>query len=186
MQALPFLRYLLKIEVLRMRTITTDRLIMRPPTRDDFEDCAMLWADPEVVRYIGGKPSAREESWARLTRYVGHWSLQGYGFWSLRERDTGRYAGEVGLADFKRNVTPSLSGAQEMGWVLGTWAHGKGYATEAVRAALGWNERHFPSARLVCMIEPANIPSLRVAEKCGFKEYARTVYKDADVVLLER
>jgi RimJ/RimL family protein N-acetyltransferase len=169
-----------------MRTIETERLVMRPPTRDDFEDCAMLWADPEVVRYVGGKPSTREDAWARLTRYVGHWALQGYGFWTLRERDTGRYVGEVGLADFKRAITPSLSGAQEMGWVLGTWAHGKGYATEAVRAALAWNEKRFPGARLVCMIEPANAPSLRVAEKCGFREYARTTYKDSEVVLLER
>lgn len=146
----------------------------------------MLWADPEVVRYVGGKPSTREESWSRLTRYVGHWALQGYGFWTLRERDTGLYVGEVGLADFKRAITPSFSGAQEMGWVLAAWAHGKGYATEAVRAALAWNEQRFPGARLVCMIEPANASSLRVAEKCGFREYARTTYKDSEVVLLER
>jgi len=146
----------------------------------------MLWADPEVVRYIGGKPSTREESWARLTRYVGHWALQGYGFWTLRERNTGRYMGEVGVADFKRTITPSLAGAQEMGWVLAAWAQGKGYATEAVRAALVWNEARFPGARLVCMIDPANAASLRVAQKCGFREYARTTYKDSEVILLER
>ncbi len=169
-----------------MRTITTDRLVMRPPARDDFEDCARLWADPDVVRHIGGKPFTREESWSRLTRYVGHWALQGYGFWALRERDTGRYAGEVGSADFKRDITPSLSGAQEMGWIIAPWAQGKGYATEAVRAALAWNEKRFAGARLVCMISPANAPSLRVAEKCGFREYARTVYKDKEVLLLER
>jgi RimJ/RimL family protein N-acetyltransferase len=159
---------------------------MRPPSRDDFEDCAMQWADPEVVRFIGGRPFTREESWARLTRYVGHWALQGYGFWSLRERDTGRYVGEVGLADFKRDITPSLAGAQEMGWVLGKWAHGMGYATAAVKAALAWNENRFPGARLVCMIAPENAASLRVAEKCGFSEYARTTYKDSAVILLER
>jgi RimJ/RimL family protein N-acetyltransferase len=146
----------------------------------------MQWADPEVVRFIGGRPFTREESWARLTRYVGHWALQGYGFWSLRERDTGRYVGEVGLADFKRDITPSLAGAQEMGWVLGKWAHGMGYATEAVKAALAWNENRFPGARLVCMIAPENAASLRVAEKCGFSEYARTTYKDSAVILLER
>ena len=169
-----------------MRTITTERLILRPPIRDDFEDCARLWADPDVVRFVGGKPATREDAWGRLTRYVGHWALQGFGFWTVRERDTGRYAGEVGLADFKRNMTPSFEGAQEMGWVLATWSHGKGYATEAVRAAIAWNESRFSGARLVCMIDPENFPSLRVAQKCGFKEYARTLYKDSEVVLLER
>jgi RimJ/RimL family protein N-acetyltransferase len=169
-----------------MRTIITERLIMRPPTRDDFEDCAMQWADPEVVRHIGGKPFTREESWARLTRNVGHWALQGFGVWALRERDSGRYAGEVGLFDVKRNITPSIAGAHEMGWALCSWAHGKGFATEAVRAALDWNEKHFPHARLVCMIDPDNAASFRVAEKFGFREFARTTYRDTAVVLLER
>ena len=175
-----------RIDTISMRTITTARLVMRPPTRDDFEDSAMLWADPEIVRYIGGKPATREEAWARLTRNVGHWALQGFGVWTVRERDTGRYTGEVGLFDFKRNITPSLAGAQEMGWVLGNRAQGMGYATEAVRAAITWSQQKFPGARLVCMIDPGNAPSLRVAEKCGFTEYARTTYKESEVLLLER
>ena len=168
------------------RTITTERLIMRPPTGDDFEDCAGLWGDPDVVRFVGGKPSTREESWSRLTRYAGHWALQGYGFWTVRERESGRHVGEVGLADFKRDITPSLAGAQEMGWVLAKWAHGFGFATEAALAAIAWNARRFKGARLVCMIDPGNGASLRVAAKCGFIEFARTVYKETDVVLLER
>jgi RimJ/RimL family protein N-acetyltransferase len=169
-----------------MRTLTTERLILRPPTRDDFEDCAALWGDADVVRFVGGKPSTREEVWSRLLRYVGHWALQGYGFWTVRERDTGRFVGEVGLADFKRNLKPSFDGAQEMGWVLAKRVHGIGYATEAVRAALAWNAERFPGARIVCMIDPGNAASLRVAAKNGFKEFARTIYKDSEVILLER
>jgi RimJ/RimL family protein N-acetyltransferase len=169
-----------------MRTITTPRLVLRPPTRDDFEDSATLWGDSEVVRFIGGKPATREDAWARFTRNVGHWALQGFGIWTLREKDTGRYAGEIGLFDFKRNLKPSFDGAQEMGWVLATWAQGKGYSTEAVRAVLAWNEEKFPGARVVCMIDPNNAPSLRVADKCGFKEFARTTYKESAVVLFER
>lgn len=170
-----------------MRTnITTERLVMRPPGREDFDDSAAAWSDPEVVRYIGGRTFTREEAWSRLLRYVGHWALQGYGFWTLRERDSGRYVGEVGLADFKRDMTPSFAGAREMGWVLARQAHGKGYATEAVRAALAWSLERFPGTRLVCMIDPGNVASLRVAAKCGFSEFARTTYKDTAVILLER
>lgn len=169
-----------------MRTITTERLVMRPPGRDDFEDSAATWSDPEVVRFIGGKPFTREEAWSRLTRYAGHWALQGYGFWIVRERETGRYVGEVGLADFKRDLTPSFDGAQEMGWVLARSVHGNGYATEAVRAALAWNAERFPGARIVCMIDPGNAASLNVAAKCGFREFARTTYKQTDVILFQR
>jgi RimJ/RimL family protein N-acetyltransferase len=61
----------------------------------------------------------------------------GFGFWVVREKSTGRFVGEVGLANFRRDIEPSLGESKEAGWVLSPWAHGKGFATEAVRAALG-------------------------------------------------
>jgi RimJ/RimL family protein N-acetyltransferase len=159
---------------------------MRPPARDDFEDSAMMWGDPGVVRHINTNPITREDAWARFLRSVGHWGLQGFGVWIVRERDSGRFVGEVGMFDFKRTLKPSFEGAQEMGWALASFAQGRGYATEAVKAAIAWSEEQFQGARIVCMIAPANQPSLRVAEKCGFREYARSTYKESDVVLLER
>ncbi|CAB3703825.1 hypothetical protein LMG27174_03823 [Paraburkholderia rhynchosiae] len=52
--------------------LTTNRLALRPHTRDDFLESYTMWSDPEVIRYIGGKPFTREEVWARLLRYAGH------------------------------------------------------------------------------------------------------------------
>jgi RimJ/RimL family protein N-acetyltransferase len=145
-----------------------------------------MWADPAVVRYVGGKPSTREEAWSRLLRYAGHWSLLGFGYWVVRETATGRFVGDVGLADFQREVEPSLNGAPESGWVLAQWAHGKGFATEAVRAVLAWAGENLGAPRTVCMIDPGNAASMHVAEKCGYREWKRTTYKGADVVLFER
>ncbi len=53
-------------------TLITERLRLDAHTLDDFDSLAALWADPLVVRYIGGTPRDREDSW-RLMRYVGHW-----------------------------------------------------------------------------------------------------------------
>jgi RimJ/RimL family protein N-acetyltransferase len=72
----------------RPTLLTTDRLIMRPHTRDDFLESYAMWSDPEVIRYIGGKPFTREEVWARLLRYAGHWAMLGYGYWVVREKDS--------------------------------------------------------------------------------------------------
>lgn len=58
-------------------TLETERLILRPHRVQDFEAVAALWAEPEVVRFISGTPSAPEESWARLLRYIGHWQALG-------------------------------------------------------------------------------------------------------------
>src|SRR4051794_10518480 len=89
-------------------TFETRRLIMRPHHPDDFAACAALWTEPRVVQYITGQPSTRSESWTRLLRYVGHWRVMGYGYWAVIDKSTGNYAGEVGFADFKREITPSI------------------------------------------------------------------------------
>ena len=70
--------------------------------------------------------------------------------------------------------------------MLAPHAQGKGYATEAVRAVVGWGDQHFDRARTVCLIHPENLPSLRVAEKCGYKEFQRTAYKGQPTIILER
>lgn len=163
--------------------LETERLTLCGHRAEDLEECVALWGDPRVTRYIGGKPFGREEVWARLLRYIGHWSLNGYGFWLVRERATGRFVGETGLADFKRDLAIPLD-APEAGWVLAPWSYGKGYATEAMRAVLAWSEPVF--ARTMCLIDPANAASLRVAAKLGYRELARTIYKGAEVITLER
>ncbi|MBZ4422470.1 GNAT family N-acetyltransferase [Myxococcus sp. RHSTA-1-4] len=166
--------------------LETERLVLRGHVLGDFADSVALWADPEVTRHITGKPSTEEETWARLLRYVGHWALLGFGYWVVRERATGRFVGEVGFADFKRDLTPSIAGVPEAGWALAPWAHGKGYATEAVRAAHTWCEARFGAIRTVCIIAPENTASLRVAARCDFKEVTRTTYKGEPSILFER
>lgn len=165
--------------------IETERLILRGHVKADLDECFAMWGDAEVTRYIGGKPAALDEVWSRLLRYVGHWNQMDYGFWAVREKASGRFVGEVGFADFKRQMSPSFGDTPEMGWVLSPAVQGKGYATEAVNAALAWADQRFAAGRTVCMISPENAPSLRVAAKAGFREFARTSYHD-DVILLER
>ncbi|HEV3049654.1 MAG TPA: GNAT family N-acetyltransferase [Longimicrobium sp.] len=166
-------------------TLDTERLTLRAHTPADFDECAEMWGDPRVTEFIGGRPSTAEEAWTRVLRYAGMWALLGFGYWVVRERDTGRFVGEVGFADFRREVTPPLD-APEAGWVLAPWAHGRGYATEAVRAALAWGDAHLAAPRTVCMIAPENAASIRVAQKLGFHEFARTRFKGDDTLLFQR
>src|SRR5690606_7603589 len=97
--------------------LETERLRLRGHAMPDFESVAAMWGDPEVVRFISGKPSTREESWARMLRYPGHWSLLGYGFWLIEEKESGRFVGEGGFADFMRAIEPPFD-APEQGWAL--------------------------------------------------------------------
>lgn len=167
-------------------TIETERLTLRGHRAEDFDALAAMWADPEVCRYIGGKPSTRDESWSRLLRYAGHWQLLGFGYWAVEQKDGAQYIGDVGFANWQRDITPSLDGMPEGGWVFKPSAHGRGLASEAVRAALGWMDQRFGRQTTTCIIDDENTASLRVAEKCGYREFARSEYKGSPVIQLRR
>jgi len=164
----------------------TPRLTLREHRLEDFDDLAALWADPEVTRHIGGKPSTSAESWSRLHRYRGHWALLGYGFWAVVERQSGRYAGDIGLADFRRGLAHPFNDSPEAGWALAPWSHGRGYASEALAAALAWGEARFGSPRVWCIIDPDNAASIRVAQKAGFALHGRAEFHGDPTLLLVR
>ncbi len=166
--------------------IETDRLILRAHRLDDFPALAAMWGDPAVARFIGGRPLTREECWARLLRYAGHWELLGFGFWAVQWKDDARLIGDVGFANWERDISPSLDGLPEAGWVFSTEAHGRGIATEAVNAALTWMDEHFDAKPTVCIIGPENAASIRVAQKAGFREHCRSVFRGSEVIQLRR
>jgi RimJ/RimL family protein N-acetyltransferase len=167
-------------------TLETDRLILRPPRREDFEAVHAMWQHPAIYTQITGKPSTREQSWARLLRYAGLWPLIGYGFWAMEDKATGRFVGELGFADFQREINPPFGDAPEMGWVLAPEIHGKGYGSEALASVVEWGDTFFKQDRALCIISPENAASLRVAEKNGFSKVLETTYTDEPVILLER
>jgi RimJ/RimL family protein N-acetyltransferase len=149
--------------------IATERLRLRPHGADDYAACVAMWSDPEVVRYTIGEPSPPQRTWIRILAYGGHWALLGYGYWAVEEKASGRYVGELGFADFKRDIEPSIAGAPELGWALARQFHGVGYATEALRAAVAWGDHHLRQPRTVCIIHRDNSRSFRVADKLGYK-----------------
>ena len=160
--------------------------MLRAHRLDDFVHCAAMWADPNVTRYILQKPLTEEESWSRFLRYAGHWALLGFGYWVVEEKATGKFAGEVGFADYKREIQPSLTNTPEIGWVLASPVHGKGYATEAVRAASAWGDAHLKATRTSCIISPENVASIRVAAKCGYRQSQITTYHGHPAVIFIR
>src|SRR5258708_32174244 len=90
--------------------LETERLRLRGHRLGDFAQCAAMWADPIVTRYIGGKPLTEEESWARLLRYVGHWLVLGFGYWLAGEKGTRGFCGEICFGELKRSIQAALAG----------------------------------------------------------------------------
>lgn len=166
--------------------LDTPRLRLRAHRGDDLPDCAAMWSDPDVIRFIGGEPSSEQRTWARLLAYVGHWALMGFGYWAIEERSSGDFVGEVGLADFKRDIAPAMRGSPELGFALVSRFHRKGYATECARAVLAWADAHLSYPGTVCLIDPRNLPSLRVVEKCGYEVFEQGTYSGRPALFLAR
>jgi RimJ/RimL family protein N-acetyltransferase len=166
--------------------IETPRLILRRHVMEDFEPYAAMWADPGVVRHIGGVSFTWEQVWTRFMRQAGIWHFMGFGFFAIEERATGAFIGEAGFHELRRDLAPSLEGTLEAGWAFIPEAQGKGYAQEAVGAALDWAASAFAAMRVTCIIEPDNLASLRLAAKLGFREFARTLYHSRSIVLFDR
>lgn len=166
--------------------VETERLRLRAQRADDLVRHAAMLADPEVVHFIGGALHSREEAWRKMIACAGLWTLLGYGYWSVERKEDGLYLGTVGFADFKRDMHPSIEGLPEMGWLLTADAHGKGYASEAVAAGLGWADTALAGQEIVAIIDPGNARSIRVAEKAGFGGREEAAYKGETILIFRR
>ena len=166
--------------------LTTKRLVLRAHTTDDFAACLAMWSDPDVIGFIGGKASTPGEVWFRLLRYGGLWSLLGYGYWAITDRASGDFLGEAGLADFKREISPSLGNIPETGWALCAAAHGQGLATEAMQAILKWSDENVAVGSTCCLIDSANTASIRLAEKLGYIADQEAIFPNKNKVMVYR
>ncbi|KAA9339138.1 GNAT family N-acetyltransferase [Hymenobacter busanensis] len=177
---------LLDAPTLTVPQLETPDLILRGPRIDDLPEAVAMHQEPDFYRFLGGKPHSEEDVWRRMLSHTGHWAMLGYGSWAIEEKATGRFVGTVGFFDVQRDLTPSIKGVPEAGWVLAPRLHGRGYASQALTAAHTWADEHLPTPRTVCIIDPDNAASLRLAHKFGYREFARSPYHEADIVLLER
>lgn len=167
-------------------TIETERLRLRTFRVEDAEAHWRMLADPRVMTFLHDDPLGREDAWRRLVTAPGLWVLFGYGYWAVERREDGRFIGQVGFGQFRRDMRPSLEGLPEMGWMLASDAHGQGYAGEAVAAALDWADEALPGTQIVAIIEEGNAASIRLAERAGFARSDRSVHKGDDVLIFRR
>lgn len=158
--------------------LETERLILRPFTRDDVDLLVELDSDPEVMWYINrGRPTSRKEiENIILPRFLEYYELfDGYGTWATIERSTGQFIGWVSLRP-KDGDPPD---EPELGYRLRKSAWGQGYATEASRALIDKAFSELGARRVYAESMAVNTPSRRVMERVGLR-YVRTFHEEFD------
>lgn len=139
--------------------VETERLILRAPEPQDIEIHAAFFAS-DRSHFVGG-PTTAERAWRIFAMEVGHWVIKGFGRWVLEEKSTGNAVGIVGLWH------PLGFPEDELGWDLFEGATGKGYATEAARAARAYAYDTLGWTTLTSFIDPKNTASAAVATRLG-------------------
>lgn len=145
--------------------LETPRLRLRHWRPQDRAPFFAINTEPEVLRYL--PPVTRAGSDAMLDRYEAHFAQHGFGYWALEDKDSTALIGCCGLmhVPFAAFFTPAV----EIGWRLSATWQGKGFATEAGRAALDHAFGPMGLNRVTSFTSLLNTPSLRVMERLGMR-----------------
>ncbi len=141
-------------------TLETERLVLRPPIRADFDAWAAFVADEEATKHLGG-PAPRSVAWRSMCAMTGSWVIEGFSMFSVIERATGAWVGRLGP------WMPDGWPGTEVGWAIAPAHWRKGYATEGAAAAIDWAFDHLGWTEVIHTIAPDNVASQRLAARLG-------------------
>jgi RimJ/RimL family protein N-acetyltransferase len=156
-----------------MFELETERLVIRPWRHDDRAAFAVIAHDAEVMRYVnGGVPLSEPEIDEFLTRQARHISVHSFCMGAVVEKSSGRIIGAAGPQPL------GTTGELEIGWWLARDVWGRGFATEAGRAAMNHVLETLQRPRVLAIIDAGNEPSTRVVQRLGMRYEGRKTGKD--------
>ena len=142
--------------------IETPHLLLRAWKPEDAEAWFNILHEDGILRYFPNQtPPTREKADAYIAHHQAHWEKYGYGHWAVVTREDGQVVGWNGLEHL-----PDLN-ETEVAYLLSQRVQGRGYATEAARAAVQFGLETAGLAKIIGLVHPENVGSARVLEKCG-------------------
>lgn len=157
-----------------MVILETERLKLRQWTLEDVSRVAPIYADADVMRYIGaGLPYSHEQTAQGMAKTIEQYRKLGYGMWAAEFKDSGEIVGQCGLKYW------GAFEEIEIGYLLAKTYWGQGLAIEAAEAVKDYAFEQLKLDSLIAVIYAENLASIRVAEKLGMQ-------LDRTVIMLER
>jgi ribosomal-protein-alanine N-acetyltransferase len=159
-----------------LQILETDHLTLRVFEPSDLDAFAEIEADPDVMHYYSSGPRSRERVEKAIAYFQEMQAEYGHSLWAVDLRGGAKCIGYCGLAPQTLNGHHEV----EIGYKLAKAYWGKGLATEAATAARDWGFTNLPVKRLISIVDPRNVASIRVAEKIGMHYVQNAEYDDKD------
>lgn len=166
--------------------LVTERLELWRPIAADLPDLYAMMQSQTTRRFLDSWEPTWADMHARLLRNVGSWALHGYGTFMVRERGQATIIGNCGVFHSWRGLGEDFDDQPEAGWIVAADKVGQGYAGEAMAAIFAWFDAEHGPRRTVCMIDPDNIASIRLAERFGYVPLRDAEFGGAPVRLFVR
>src|ERR1700686_5048457 len=152
-----------------MIILETEHLLFQPLTRSNLDDLTTLYADPEVMRFLGG-PRGKNEVQHVLNRYIQEYEIYGHSFFATIRKSDQRFIGQCGLLNQEVEGLPEV----ELAYLLAPEYWQNGLALEGTQALKDYGLRQMGFPRIISLIPPDNSASIHIAEKIGMR-YERDV-----------
>jgi RimJ/RimL family protein N-acetyltransferase len=164
-----------------MNILETNRLVLRLLALADAADLYRIHSDPETMKFMGKANDSVEEERNHIKAHIAnHYEKYEAGLWATVLKENNRLIGRCGL------MRKQIEGVEEVeiAYLLGRECWGKGLATEAAEAIIKHGYAKYGFKRIVAVIHPQNVASIRVAEKIGMNYERDVVYGDFGKVAL--
>lgn len=147
-----------------MKVLESSRLLFRRQQLDDLNHLWDLYCDPQVVKYIPDAPRTYLEVKEELEWFTnGHPEHPELGLWATIHKESGNFIGRCGLLP----LTIDCQYEVEVAYLIDKAYWGQGLGTEAAGAIRDYGFERLRLTRLICLVDPENLASIRVAEKIG-------------------
>ena len=155
-----------------MTILATARLRLEPFDLSHLDGLHEMNADPEVMRYLSGRPETREETIAAIERVQARWRECGYSWWSFLDRASGQVVGAGCIQNLRRTNTPvpDRTCPLEIGWRLRRDRWHQGLASEAAVAMAGFAFGTLAAPELYAVCDPDNAASTAVMRRLGMDD----------------
>ena len=157
--------------------LETERLLLRHQRIEDLDELWALYCDPEITKYIPDAPRSREEAKEELEWHMnGHPRNPNLGLWATIHKETGKFIGRCGLLPWTIECRPEV----EVAYTFAREYWGQGLGKEVAQAILHYGFEELKLTRMICVIDPENFASQKIAQRIGMTMEKRLEGIDGD------